>query len=96
MGFFQRLKQGLSKTRGGLTEKVDELVVNSRQIDEDFYDELTDILILADVGVTATEDIIGKLRKRVEERRITDTASCRKLLKEIITEEMNIPRPSLH
>ena len=96
MGFFQRLKQGLSKTRGGLTEKVDELVVNSRQLDEDFYDELTDILILADVGVSATEDIIGKLRKRVEEKGVKDTASCRQLLKEIITEEMNIPRPALH
>ncbi len=95
MGFFQRLKQGLTKTRGGFTEKVDELVVNTRQIDDDFYDELTDILILADVGVSATEDIIEKLKQRVEEQKVKDTATCRKLLKEIITEEMNIPRPTL-
>ena len=95
MGFFQRLKQGLTKTRGGLTQKVDELVVSGRPIDDDFYDELTDILILADVGVSATEDIIEKLKERVKEKGVRDTSACRELLKEIIIEEMNIPRPRL-
>ncbi|MBR4501046.1 MAG: signal recognition particle-docking protein FtsY [Clostridia bacterium] len=95
MGFFQRLKQGLSKTRGGLTKKVDELVVSGRPIDDDFYDELTDILILADVGVSATEDIIEKLKERVKEKGVRDTSACRELLKEIIIEEMNVPRPKL-
>ncbi len=95
MGFFQRLKQGLKKTRGGFTEKVDELVVNTREIDEDFYDELMDILILGDVGVAASEDIIGKLRERVAQRGVKDTRAARGILKEIIIEEMNIPRPVL-
>ena len=95
MGFFQRLKQGLRKTRGGLTEKVDELVVNTRVIDDDFYDELTDILILADVGVSASEEIIGKLRERIDQKGVKDTAAARTILKEIIVEEMNIPRPVL-
>ncbi|MBR6707578.1 MAG: signal recognition particle-docking protein FtsY [Clostridia bacterium] len=95
MGFFQRLKQGLTKTRGGLTQKVDELVVSGRPIDDDFYDELTDILILADVGVSATEDIIEKLKERVKQKGVRDTSACRELLKEIIIEEMNIPRPKL-
>ncbi len=95
MGFFQRLKQGLTKTRGGLTKKVDELVVSGRPIDDDFYDELTDILILADVGVSATEEIIEKLKARVKEKGVRDTSACRELLKEIIIEEMNIPRPKL-
>ena len=95
MGFFQRLKQGLTKTRGGLTQMVDELVVSGRPIDDDFYDELTDILILADVGVSATEDIIEKLKERVKEKGVRDTSACRELLKEIIIEEMNIPRPRL-
>ncbi len=95
MGFFQRLKQGLTKTRGGLTRKVDELVVSGRPIDDDFYDELTDILILADVGVSATEEIIEKLKERVKEKGVRDTSACRELLKEIIIEEMNIPRPKL-
>ncbi len=95
MGFFQRLRQGLTKTRGGLTDKVDELVRNTRQIDEDFYDELTDILILADVGMAATTDIIEKLRQRVKAENIQDAEKGREILKQLIIEEMNIPRPPL-
>ena len=95
MGFFQRLKEGLTKTRGGLTARVDELVENTRDIDEDFYDELMDILILADVGMDATMDMIGKLRKQVEQEKIKDANKARQILKDIVAEEMNIPRPPL-
>ena len=95
MGFFQRLKEGLTKTRGGLTDRVDELVVNTRAVDEDFFDELTDILILADVGARATDEIISQLRQRVEKERVTDAGRARDMLKEIIVQEMNIPRPVL-
>ena len=95
MGFFQRLKQGLTKTRGGLTEKVDELVKNTREIDDDFYDELTDILILADVGMAATTDIMDKLRARVSEQKIKDADKAKEIFKQILVEEMNIPRPVL-
>ena len=95
MGFFQRLKQGLTKTRGGLTDKVDELVKNTRVVDDDFYDELTDILILADVGMAATMDIMDKLKSRVKEQNIKDADKAKELFKQILIEEMNIPRPSL-
>ena len=95
MGFFQRLKQGLSKTRGGFTDRVDELVENTRVIDDDFYDELTDILILSDVGVTATEEIMDRLRERVKAEKITSADKARDLLKALIVEEMDIPRPVL-
>ena len=95
MGFFQRLKEGLTKTRGGLTARVDELVENTRDIDEDFYDELMDILILADVGMDATMDMIGKLREQVEQEKIKDANKARQILKDIVAEEMNIPRPPL-
>ena len=95
MGFFQRLKQGLTKTRGGLTEKVEELVKNTREIDDDFYDELMDILILADVGMAATTEIIDKLKERVEAQKVTDADQAKEMLKQILIEEMNIPRPSL-
>ena len=95
MGFFQRLKQGLTKTRGGLTDKVDELVKNTRVVDEDFYEELTDILILADVGMAATMDIMDKLKARVKAENIKDADKARELFKQILVEEMNIPRPSL-
>ncbi|MBE5786624.1 MAG: signal recognition particle-docking protein FtsY [Clostridiales bacterium] len=95
MGFFQRLKQGLTKTRGGLTEKVDELVKNTRVIDEDFYEELTDILILADVGVSASTDIIEKLQAKVKAQGVKDADKAKEMFKEILIEEMNIPRPAL-
>ncbi|MBE5783395.1 MAG: signal recognition particle-docking protein FtsY [Clostridiales bacterium] len=95
MGFFQRLKQGLTKTRGGLTEKVDELVKNTRQIDDDFYDELTDILILADVGMAATMEIIEKLQAKVTQQNVKDADQAKEMFKQILIEEMNIPRPPL-
>ena len=95
MGFFQRLKQGLTKTRGGLTNKVDELVKNTREIDEDFYEELTDILILADVGVAATTEIIEKLQQEVEKRGVKDADAAKDIFKQILVDEMNIPRPPL-
>ncbi len=95
MSFFQRLKQGLTKTRGGLTDKVDELVKNTRAVDEDFYDELTDILILADVGMAATTDIMDRLRARVKEKNVKDADQAKEIFKQILVEEMNIPRPSL-
>jgi len=95
MGFFARLKQGLSKTRGNLTERVDELVENTVEVDEDFYEELTDILLLSDVGVRASTEIIDELRRRVESQKIKDAAVARQMFKDLLVEEMNIPRPPL-
>jgi len=95
MGFFAKLKQGLSKTRGNLTDRVDELVENTVEVDEDFYEELTDILLLSDVGVRASTEIIDELRARVEDQKIKDAAVARKMFKDLLVEEMNIPRPPL-
>ncbi len=95
MGFLQRLKEGLSKTRGNFTSKMDTLVENTQIIDDEFYDELTDILILADAGVKATERIIGSLRERVTQSRMKNARDARVLLQQIIIEEMKIPRPAL-
>ena len=95
MGFFDRLKKGLSKSRGNLTERVDELVENTQVIDDDFYEELTDILLLSDVGVKASTKIIDELRSRVEEKKVRDAAVARQMFKDLLTEEMNIPRPPL-
>ena len=95
-GFFARLKDGLKKTRDKFTKDVDTLVENTRIIDDDFYEELTDILILADVGMPATQDVIDRLRKQVEEKKITDANEAREILKGLLIDEMNIPRPDLH
>ncbi len=94
-GLFARLREGLSKTRGNLTEKVDVLVKETRKIDEDFYEELEDILILADCGVKATTAIMDELRTRVKAGKITDAAQAKDLLKQIMVEQMDIPRPPL-
>ena len=95
MGFFQRLKQSLTKTRGGFSEKVEELVKNTRKVDDDFYDELTDILILADVGMPATMEIMDKLKEQVAAQKIEDAEKAKEVFKKIIYDEMNIPRPVL-
>lgn len=94
-GLFSRLFKGLSKTRGNLTDKVDDLVRETRKIDEDFYEELEDILVMADCGVKATTAIMDELRARVKAQNIKDAAEAREMLKAIMIEEMDIPRPPL-
>ena len=95
-GFFTRLKQGLTKTRGQFTERLDALTRDTSVIDDDFYEELLDILLLSDAGIPASEDIIAKLRLRIEKEKIRDANEARVLLKHIIAEEMDVPRPPLH
>ena len=98
MGLFDRIKQGLRRTRESFSGRVDELVENTARIDEDFYDELSDILIMADVGVKTTEEIIDGLKKTVRENGITDPAQARERLKRILaammaSETMQLPSP---
>ena len=95
MGFFDRLKKGLSKSRGNLTERVDELVENTPVVDDDFYEELTDILLLSDVGVKASTEIIDELRSRIEAKKVKDAPTAKQMFKDLLTEEMNIKRPPL-
>ena len=94
-GLFARLFQGLSKTRGNLTEKVDDLVKETRKIDEDFYEELEDILLMADCGVKATTAIIDELREQVKAQNVKEASVARDMLKSIMVKQMDIPRPPL-
>lgn len=94
-GFFARLKQGLSKTRGQMTERIDELAKATQVIDEDFYEELTDILLLSDAGMAATDKMINALKQEVAAQKIKDAGQAKEVLKQIMVEEMNIPRPAL-
>ncbi len=94
-GLFARLREGLSKTRGNMTDKVDEMVRENRKIDEDFYEELEDILLMADCGLKATTEIVDELRERVKANRVKDAGEAREILKQIMVEQMNIPRPPL-
>ena len=94
-GLFARLREGLSKTRGNMTEKVDDMVRENRKIDDDFYEELEDILLMADCGLKATETIVDELKDRVKAGKVKDAAEAREMLKQIMVEQMNIPRPPL-
>jgi len=94
-GLFARLREGLSKTRGNMTEKVDVMVRENRKIDEDFYEELEDILIMSDCGMKATDVILEELRRRVKQKNLKDASQAREELKAIMVEQMDIPRPPL-
>ena len=94
-GLFARLREGLSKTRGNMTEKVDDMVRENRKIDDDFYEELEDILLMSDCGMAATTVIIDELRARVQRDKIKDAGEAREALKQIMIEQMDIPRPPL-
>ena len=85
MGFFDKLKQGLTKTKAGL-----ESVFSFSEIDDDFYDELEETLILADLGVDASMDITEQLRQSVKEKRLKTTESVREELRSILRERLEV------
>jgi len=89
-GFFSRLKQGLSKTRNNIVHGMDSVFRGYSQIDEDFYEELEEVLIMGDIGVNATGEIMERLRKQVKEQRIKEPQECRELLIENIKEQMRV------
>ena len=90
-GFFGRLAAGLSKTRKQIAGGFEALFSGFSGIDDDFYEELEEILIMADLGMATTEAVIEDLKAKVKERHIKDPAECKELLKESICEQMNVP-----
>ncbi|TEB05512.1 Signal recognition particle receptor FtsY [Pelotomaculum schinkii] len=86
MGFFNRLKDSLNKTRHSFVEKIDDLVHLRKAIDEDLYEELEEVMVQADVGVTTAMELVDRLRRTVRERRVEDAAELKPLLKELIRE----------
>lgn len=87
-GFFARLKSGLTKTRNNIVSGIDAVFNGFSNIDEDFYEELEEILIMGDIGVRATNDILEKLRKQVKENHIKEPAECKQFLIDNIKEQM--------
>ncbi len=77
MGFFDKLKQGLFKTKSAIVEKVDNLLKNFVKVDEDLFDELEELLISADIGVATTEEILDELRDTVKEKRIKEPSEVK-------------------
>jgi len=94
-GLFSRLKEGLTRTRGTMAEPVDQLLRGAKALDEEFYEDLTDVLIMADMGVKTSEEIVAEMRRRVKAERIENTEKARDTLKAVLKEKMDSPRPPL-
>lgn len=89
-GFFGRLKAGLTKTRENIVKGIDSVFSGFSAIDEDFYEELEEILIMGDIGVNATTDIIQRLKTQVKELHIKQPSECKQLLIDSIKEQMHV------
>ena len=89
-GFFARLKEGLTKTRNNIVRGIDSVFSGFSHIDEAFYEELEEILIMGDIGVNATEAILERLREQVRENHIKEPADCREFLIQNIKEQMQV------
>ena len=89
-GFFKRLVSGLTKTRDNIVAGFDSLFSSYSSIDDDFYEELEEILIMGDIGINATTSILEKLKEQVAEKHIKDPAECKQLLINSIKEQMYV------
>ena len=89
-GFFSRLKEGLSKTRNNIVRGIDNVFSGFSAIDEDFYEELEEILIMGDIGVNATGEIVERLKRQVKEQHIKEPSACKQLLIDSIREQMRV------
>ena len=95
MGFFEKLKQGLSKTKTSFDEKINNVFSGFRKVDEELLEELEEALIMSDVGTQTTLNIIEKLRTRIKKENIQDEQEVKKALKEVIKEILDKEDTSL-
>ena len=89
-GFFKRLVEGLTKTRDNIAAGIDAVFSGFSKIDDEFYEEIEEILVMGDLGVKATEAIIENIRQKVKEQHIKDPAACKELLISSIKEQMEV------
>ena len=96
MGFFDKIKAGLTKTRDALSDTLGSVFSGFSEIDDDFYDELEEALILADLGVETALKAVERLRKTVREQRLKTTEEARVALKTILTDMLNVGETALN
>jgi fused signal recognition particle receptor len=89
-GFFGRLVEGMSKTRNSIANGIDAIFSGFSSIDDDFYEELEEILIMADLGINTTTVILENLRKKVKDEKIKEPSECRELLIKSMKEQMQL------
>ena len=90
MGFFDKIKAGLSKTRAALSNTLGGVFTGFSEIDDDFYDELEEGLILADLGVETASKAVARLKKAVREQHLKQTEEARDALRDILTDMLNV------
>lgn len=93
MGFFEKLKNGLKKTKDSMMSKIESLLHSFTKIDEDLFEELEETLIMCDIGVNTSVKICDMLRERVKKDGITDPTEIKDVLKEVITEMLGEEQP---
>ena len=96
MGFFDKIKEGLAKTRDALSDSLGGVFTGFSEIDDDFYDELEESLILADLGVDTACKAVERLRKAVREQHLKTTEEARTALKEILVDMLNVGDTALN
>ena len=89
-GFFKRLVEGLSKTRENIVSGIDSIFSGYSSIDDDFYEEIEEILVMGDIGINTTTAIIERLKEQVAEERVKDPQECKQLLMDSIKEQMAV------
>ena len=89
-GFFKRLVEGLSKTRNNIVSGIDSIFSGFSSIDEDFYEEIEETLIMGDIGINATNAIVSDLKKKVKEQGIREPEACKQLLIDSIRAQMDV------
>ena len=96
MGFFEKLKQGMNKTKSAFDEKINNVFKSFRKVDEDFLDELEEILIMSDIGVDTSVEIINNLRNRIKKEKLQDEEDVKKALREEMQNILDVTDISLH
>lgn len=96
MGFFEKLKQGMNKTKASLDQKINNVFSNFRKVDEDFLEELEEALIMSDIGMETSVKIINNLRTKIKKDKIQDEEEVRKALREEMQEILDSADKSLH
>ncbi len=96
MGFFEKLKQGMNKTKSSFDEKINNVFKSFRKVDEDFLDELEEILIMSDIGMDTSVQIINNLRTRIKKEKLQDEEDVKKALREEMQKILDVTDISLH
>lgn len=95
MGLFDKLKEGLAKTRKGITEKIDQVLVSFGKVDDELFDELEEVLVTSDIGIDTSMSIIEGLKKKVKEGRVTEPQKVKALLKDELLGILGFDAPGL-